>query len=85
MDTRKEAEKMLERERLQHQMLEDAIPGADNSEHRKPNDNIALENNYIVDVNDGGERNQRSNQHGPPRKSKMLRSISANARISSKT
>ena len=26
MDTRKEAEKMLERERLQHQMLEDAIP-----------------------------------------------------------
>ena len=45
MDTRKEAEKMLERERLQHQMLEDAIPGADNGEHRKPHDTIALENN----------------------------------------
>ena len=77
MDTRKEAEKMLERERLQHQMLEDAIPGVDNSEHRKPNDNIALEDNYIVDVNDGGERNQRSNQKGPPRKLKMFKSQSA--------
>ena len=55
MDTRKEAEKMLERERLQHQMLEDAIPGADNGEHRKPHDTIALENDYI-DVNDGGQK-----------------------------
>ena len=76
MDTRKEAEKMLERERLQHQMLEDAIPGADNGEHRKPHDAIALENNYI-DVNDGGESSQFSNKREVPRKSKMYKSQSA--------
>ena len=76
MDTRKEAEKMLESERMQHEMLEDTVQSIDNGEYRKPHDTIALESNHI-DVNDGYESNQPSNRNGPTRKAKMYKSQSA--------